>query len=866
MNYIVNLMARYVWKEKVYLNEDAASDFTRLVKPLYTQIIDYQATLLVHMYRNPPRRWVKNVFKAGDWENRIKRIKELDFECEQLTGDIDIGRAQQWREDERQWQQGLLRQHRNEKEKENLRKLYSNYESGKNANPMRVAGTCEWFLGHPDFLAWRQSQCSGLLWLSGDPGCGKSVLSKHLVDCKGEVLSLNPGISTICYFFFKDGDNDRMYGAKAICALLHQIFLQQPSLYEYAEKHFQCKNETFLTDIDALWNIFMNATGESERETICVLDALDEFQERSREAIITKLVTFYRNVESGICKKPALKFLVTSRPYDNIEKGFKELTDILPTIRLSGEEESESIRHEIDLVIEFKVRELGKRRIIDEKILQTSLSKFQNRTYLWLHLVFDIIEKSLVIKKNEVPKAIDKIPETVDNAYTAILDKSPESEEARKLLHIVLAAARPLNLEEINVAMNIDDECDSKDKLSLWSADECYTIVKNICGLFLSVVDSRVYLIHQTAREFLLHKDPTSSAPHPSLSSRSWKESFNVEESHLILAKICISYLLFSDFQNHDWFPDWDHRKVNRSIMKAPLMEHLKGRNLMEYAAENWPAHFAQGDKFPAPLLANVACKILDPQSYSCGNWIKIHRKMNINLHYHFPKISNLILASYFGFEGVVRLLIANGAAIKSRGERGITALHVAAKNGHKAVVQLLLEAGANVRSKNDGETALHKATIEGHKAIVQLLLEKGADIESRDPLDRTALHMATWEGHKAIVRLLLDRGADIEAKDCDDQTALQVAILEGDEAIVQLLSDRGADIDLAELEDCEATLQLWLDRGTDRDAKTNHGDTALDLAELEDCEGTLHLLKATSASKSASKLLQPPPSNSRLL
>ena len=193
-------MIRYVWKEKVYFNEDAASDFARLAKALYMKIVDYQATLLIHMHQNPPRRWVRDVFKAGDWESRIQKIKELDLECKQLTDDIDAVRAQRWREDEQQWQQGLLQQHRNEKEKTNLQMLYSNYEAGKNANPIRVSGTCEWFLRHPDFLSWRQSQCSSLLWLSADPGCGKSVLSKYLTDCKGEVLSLNPGISMICYF------------------------------------------------------------------------------------------------------------------------------------------------------------------------------------------------------------------------------------------------------------------------------------------------------------------------------------------------------------------------------------------------------------------------------------------------------------------------------------------------------------------------------------------------------------------------------------------------------------------------------------------------------------------------------------------
>lgn len=310
VSYITKLMNRYIWMEKIYLNDDSASDFTKLIKDLYIEILDYQATLLVHLHRNAPSRWAKSVFKAGDWENRITKIKQLDFDCKQLANVISDLRAQKWQNDERQWQKDLIQQNRNKEEKAKIQMLYSNYEAGKNANPIRVAGTCEWFLGHPDFLAWRQSQTSSLLWLSADPGCGKSVLSKYLIDCKGEALSLRPALSIVCYFFFKDGDVDRVSDVKAICALLHQLFLQQPRLYKHAEYDFDCKGDKLLNDFDALWEVFINAIDETENEVICVLDALDECRESSRRAIITKLINYYGSVQSHEHRKSALKFLV----------------------------------------------------------------------------------------------------------------------------------------------------------------------------------------------------------------------------------------------------------------------------------------------------------------------------------------------------------------------------------------------------------------------------------------------------------------------------------------------------------------------------------------------------------------------------
>jgi ankyrin repeat protein len=84
------------------------------------------------------------------------------------------------------------------------------------------------------------------------------------------------------------------------------------------------------------------------------------------------------------------------------------------------------------------------------------------------------------------------------------------------------------------------------------------------------------------------------------------------------------------------------------------------------------------------------------------------------------------------------------------------TALYLMAACGHEAVVQLLLEKGADVDAKdNDGGTALHKTAGSGHEAVVRLLLEKGADVDAKSNDGWTALHWAAESGHEAVVQLL---------------------------------------------------------------------------------------------------------------
>jgi serine/threonine-protein phosphatase 6 regulatory ankyrin repeat subunit A len=69
----------------------------------------------------------------------------------------------------------------------------------------------------------------------------------------------------------------------------------------------------------------------------------------------------------------------------------------------------------------------------------------------------------------------------------------------------------------------------------------------------------------------------------------------------------------------------------------------------------------------------------------------------------------------------------------------------------------LLLEKGADIATKDTyQQTALHLAAREGHEAVVRLLIEKGAEVAAKDVKNKwTALHWAAGGGHEAVVRLL---------------------------------------------------------------------------------------------------------------
>jgi Ankyrin repeats (3 copies) len=112
--------------------------------------------------------------------------------------------------------------------------------------------------------------------------------------------------------------------------------------------------------------------------------------------------------------------------------------------------------------------------------------------------------------------------------------------------------------------------------------------------------------------------------------------------------------------------------------------------------------------------------------------------------------------------------------------------LHWAAQNGHGAVVQMLLDRGADMEAKEGHDrTPLHVAAQNGHGAVVQMLLNKGADVAAKEQGGGTPLHGATLNGHGAVVQMLLDWGADVEAKERHNRTPLSQATENGHDAVV---------------------------------------------------------------------------------
>lgn len=746
---------------------ELVKDFEDTAVDLYRTILEFQIRLTRQYSDNWAKRYGRDVFKADDWTGLTSRIRGLEIRCTEIAQDLSRERVESALQvSEHNMQRGLQevqqelkkttrgieqqtmmqsawRQTDEERKCVQLFRQSNSYENQKGRTAKRVLETGKWFLENDKFIDWRENEGPDLLWLSAKPGSGKSVLAKTIID-EGLAILSHQKQSAVCYFFFKDISPYQRSAVSAISAILHQLFSAFPSLVKHALMPYHLNGKELLHLFDEMFGILCQAaTDPTVGQVVCILDALDECSDEDRFSLIGAITNFYHetNNSSGVVDQPKLKFLLTSRPYSHIHSQFHDLMKEAPTIHLSGDHESEKIKDEIDLVIDVSIPKLAAERGFDEnatRYLLEELHTVDNRTYLWLSLIMDEIRLSeRPANKRELKKIISGLPRSLIDAYDKILKRCRHPDLARQLLHIILAAREPLTVDDMKIATALasDFEYRSYDEIGIERSDAFEMRIKNACGLMVTIDDGSVFLIHQTAKEFLIKDDDATQ------NSETWKHSFSPLDSEILLAKICITLLSFTYFSETPLTMDEDDEEPHKVVT-----EYAENNPFLKYAAMNGMEHSDKGELDNNPKWIPSMLSLCSVDNPAFTTWYTIYQQLGEN---YVPwKMTSLNIAAQFNFSNVLASLLANGENPNEPDGYGATPLARSVRKSKRAV-ELLLDANADINAYG-WEEPWHDE-----------LNDSGSEIEVK-PFAGTPLVMAVFGNDLEMVEFLIERGAEI--------------------------------------------------------------------------------------------------------
>ena len=377
------------------------------------------------------------------------------------------------------------------------------------------------------------------------------------------------------------------------------------------------------------------------------------------------------------------------------------------------------------------------------------------------------LDKLRNFSKDPSREATTSLDELYFNLFKRNTRNMPKGRSlAVKTLRLLLSAFKPLKVDSLvqAVALNAEGHTDG-------TVNE--TSISQICSNFIIITESGIVrLAHRSVKEYLVH----SHENYVKLEFQSDDESFAEGSTHAQAAETCIAFILSLGY------PSWGHVHTDA---KTPLSANVTLSGFEVYSCLFWPAHLEKAGKSQKtkrygsqlmPLLddgATIAStafrrwiSLLWEYFQSPGCNIEGQTRRQLEDAVSQPP-SPFLIACIFGFPEVAQDLLTrrvNFASLnlaKTHNKRGKSALYLAAENGHRETVTLLIRSGADATESHDrwGSIA-HAAAWGGDLDAFRLVAER------IQKLDDNVLDAALSGGNERLVLDALKRGLDIRLPD----------------------------------------------------------------------------------------------------
>ena len=718
----------------------------------------------------------------------------------------------------------------------------SNPDATRYKIPRWVTGTCTWLLDDPRYLEWINGSEKALLWVTGAPGSGKTVLSSFIIDH----IESTKSPRNVGFFFADDSSTSQRSAVMLLRGLLYQILNRNPSLFKHAQVYWKRTAERAFEELGLLWRICTACfDGPLLENAVFVLDALDECAAPDCEHLLTWITRYHKNRPAGLTQ---VKFFLTSRPEIRI-------ADILDTsamrIRLEIHNDTDWLSKDIEVFIAVAIdtlpamREWSSER---KEHIRRRLVQNADRTFLWVSLVLQKLTTEAMLSENAFTTMLSAIPDRLEGIYHSILMSIPSHyrEAAKKMLSIIAMSQNPLSQEQLRECWAIQYRHFAVYDMMDDVEPDIRRTVGFLCGQIVRwekakprVTDSnrnrdsveQCRLVHQSAKDFLF-----SNSKMPNRCTIKWWYHLDRASATRIIANKCISFLHLEDFGPLSMDVDpgnyLDSMVVRPDVLRSKLHERCKEHPFLDYALHHWPHHFREYEyeKLQTSLKSVVydSTDMHDP-TYAVtslydlavplrAHWfMKMLRLADMPLDQEECQISPIVFCAYIGHASVMPKLMSR--------------MHRPDINAPISQMKF---------------SALHAAALGKHSLMVDWLLTNGANVHATDAWNRTPLHIAARRNNEDILRCLLLHHADTSAKDKFGMTPIQGAYERGFSENVKILAQQSKDAD--------PMLLVMPNLGQTQDGPARHSHD-VDEPDLEDLYPPLYAVGQHFAGESTGRI-----------
>ncbi|KAF5590988.1 zinc finger C2H2-type integrase DNA-binding protein [Fusarium pseudocircinatum] len=416
-------------------------------------------------------------------------------------------------------------------------------------------GTGRWLLDNEDFKEWfnpRYARIPPLLWLTGLPGSGKTIITSLIVE---EVQNLSPR-PRVLFFYCKQSVPEHNTFIAIARSFILQLLNQDKSLLLYLHRKHCDSNEAVLSSIPLAQEI-LNFLLSSCQNAYIIIDGLDEC-EREERKVITQ---WFRQVVESLPKNAPdrLRCLLVSqddrigvKDLQGVAKITIEPKDNYQDVLVYSRVQAEELRRKF----EFSEEESSR---IAVDVAGSVKGIFLLARLIWINLIAQITLA-------EVEEQMKEFPPEINEAYERIMDriihKAPQQTGtgALQLLGWLVCAKRPLKWHEIQSlkSINLDQQ------LVDFARHKFSVSGKDLCGSLVELrEDGTLELIHVSAKMFLIDNP----------------RYIDLVAKELELACICIDYLNL---------PAFTCQPTAERVLNGDY-------GFMDYAVLNWIRHLEAG-------------------------------------------------------------------------------------------------------------------------------------------------------------------------------------------------------------------------------------------------------------------------------